>query len=403
MENQAEATPDIAKAPGEAVTFEDMEAAMAQDIRDPQVENQSTGVEDDGQEPAQEEHKVGAGQDDKQAEPDDSEEAVEEPKESEEAEEVEARAEGSDKVVEKEKDGKIYKVSSGDSELDVPASGEVEVVVKGETMKVPLQDLINDYSGGTNWNKKFSELNDQRKEFESNRQLLHDTVDTMYSQLVEQKDWRAMITTVAESFGANPFEIIREVRSQVLDPDANDLSEDDLRAKESAEEAEYWKNRLERDKQKAEKSQRAETARKRLDEIAEEYGMTDEDIVTAYDSLLESGKSKQEIEDDISLLGKEHSKGLRAGQISTILKEVSPDLTGEALAETEQLLVSELSDAEFTEDDLREIIVEVYGSKSQKAILKKVKKGQEVVPETKEKPKNAASDPLFFDDLPEDE
>jgi hypothetical protein len=403
MENQAEATPDIAKAPGEAVTFEDMEVAMAQDIRDPQVENQSTGVEDDGEEAAQEEHKVGAGQDDKQAEPDDGEEAVKEPEESPEAEEIEARDDGSDKVVKKEEDGKIYKVSSGDSELDVPAGGEIEVMVKGEPVKVPLQDLINDYSGGTNWNKKFSELNTERKEFESNRQLLHDTVDTMYSQLIEQKDWKAMITTVAESFGANPFEVIREVRSQVLDPDVNDLSEDDLRTKEAAEEAEYWRTRLERDKQKAENSQRAETARKRLDEIATEYGMTDEDIVTAYDSLLESGKSKEEIENDISLIGKKHQEGMRAGQISTILKEVSPDLDGEALAETEQLLISELGATDFTEDDLREIIVEVYGSKAQKSILKKVKKGQEVIPETKERPKNVASDPLFFDDLPEDE
>lgn len=62
--------------------------------------------------------------------------------------------------------GKTVKAFDGDQQFEIGADSEFRVKVDGKSMKVPLQELLNNYSGKVSYDKKFSEVDKNRKEFE---------------------------------------------------------------------------------------------------------------------------------------------------------------------------------------------------------------------------------------------
>jgi len=400
----------LQKAPGESVNFDQMESLMDQDGRSPQVERQSTNEPQrvEAEEPAEKKGR-GQGKEDQVEEPVGFEATEKDPKDQKVKQEREPAESLEEEIVEgDEKSAKIYKVKQGESELDLRADTEFEVMVKGAPEKVNLQDMMNNYSGKQSWDRKFSDLDKERKTFESDRETLNETVNTMYSHLVDNKDWKAMLITAAEAFNVPPFEVINMVEDQIVESLQNsegfELSDDDRQLKRRADEAEYWRNRYQRDQTRTKNQTERLKARAELDGVAEKYGMVDEfgkvnnDLVLeSFDSLVKGGIEKDAI--TANMIGEYHFAKERSQKISGVLKEVAPELEGEEFSEALTMLTTELVLEDISDAQALEMVREVYGKSNTRAISEKVRRGSNINPESPNKPVSPANDPMFFDDI----
>jgi hypothetical protein len=408
----------VQKAPGESVGFDQMEALMDQDVRLTQVDKQSSTKKPDNTIPDdalddETEVKKGATKDDQVEEDaplsfEEQDRRDQAPKKAKKEEEVVEEPVVEEKVDADVKPAKIYTVKHGESEVAIPADLKFEVPVKGEPQEVTFQELRDDYSGKTNWNHKFSELDKERKAHESSRELLDNTVNTMYSQLVDQKDWKAFIITAAEAFNTDPFEIMNEVEDQILEANNNgddfELSPEDRQLKRKAAKADYWKERYDRDRQQTATKAKQTQTRASLDDAAIKFGMVDQHgnidnklIVESFDKLVAAGQDKNTV--TAEQIGTQYLKSVRSQQIETVLKEVAPDMGGDELNDNVAMLTDELAKPEITKEKAEEVVREVYGKSNTKIISEKVRKAEEVRPESPDKPVAPASDPMFFDDL----
>ena len=76
-----------------------------------------------------------------------------------------------------EDDYKLVIGKRGDKTFEVPQDMLVPVKVAGKLEHIPLQELINDHSGRTNWNKKHQDLAEREKSFTSKVQRVDGTLN----------------------------------------------------------------------------------------------------------------------------------------------------------------------------------------------------------------------------------
>ena len=62
------------------------------------------------------------------------------------------------------KDVKNLRMKMGEELFNVASDATFKVKVDGKSEEVPLQELINNYSGKTAWDKKFTEIGKEKKE-----------------------------------------------------------------------------------------------------------------------------------------------------------------------------------------------------------------------------------------------
>lgn len=104
---------------------------------------------------------------DKDVKEEDEEEEVEEDEEEEDSEEEvkESKDEEEDKPEEKKAKNKL-RIRMGNELFNIDSDATFKVKVDGKVEEVSAQDLINNYSGKTAWDKKFTELGKEKKAVE---------------------------------------------------------------------------------------------------------------------------------------------------------------------------------------------------------------------------------------------
>ena len=107
--------------------------------------------------------------DDKESDKDEEEESEEEESEEEESEDEE---EIQAKKDEEKKDTKKLRMRMGEELFNVDSDASFKVKVDGQNVDVPLQELINNYSGKTAWDKKFTEIGKEKKTLEFEKSSL---------------------------------------------------------------------------------------------------------------------------------------------------------------------------------------------------------------------------------------
>jgi hypothetical protein len=93
-------------------------------------------------------------------------EGIEEKVENKEREETEQKSEV-----------KKITAKNGEDNLEIPANITIPHKVDGEEVEIPLQELLNNYSGKQAWDKRFSELDVERKEYQKERDIVERYVE----------------------------------------------------------------------------------------------------------------------------------------------------------------------------------------------------------------------------------
>lgn len=270
---------------------------------------------------------------------------------------------------------KIIKVKQGDSEISVRDDTEFTVKVSGGTQKVKLKELMGDYSGRVDYNRKYSQLNQEKIAFSKQKTDLVETVKYLNDLMMNQKKPVDAMVFLARALGKNELEAKRFIRAQLMEElkGYSDLSDDDRQAREKDEELNYYKQQAqleEQNKQKRQAELQQETKlRSEIESVSKRFGetVTAIELNDAWQNLESFGFKKEEM--TIPKVG-----SLVA--VNQAIKEVAPDLTGN------KEVISDLVEAlekhpELNRDDLRELIERAYLTDSSAVNLsRKVKRSK---------------------------
>ena len=149
---------------------------------------------------------------------------------------------------------------SGEKEGDSENTEEelVEVKIDGELQKVSLQELKNNYSGKVAYDKKFSELDQERKQVVSERDSLQNDINAVNQYVAELGDKMRNVSMmeglyeIAALNNIGPHMVKQALIAEIL-PEINrmaELSEDQIQLEYNKSDLEYQKSLQQREQER---------------------------------------------------------------------------------------------------------------------------------------------------------
>ena len=354
-------------------------------IKDSQADSEGKVIKDDKKSEKKEE--------------DDSEDGEEEESEVEEESEEEESEEVEEKPEQEKKDTKKLRMRMGNELFNVDSDASFKVKVDGENVDVPLQELINNYSGKTAWDKKFTDLGKEKKAFESQVSQFKakvSEIDSTLAKVIEplkQKDGNPLdsLLYLVEMSGEDPYNAYRRIMEANLEELGKlyDMSEVERELYFHKKKDELYTNVAKKRHEKTQKEEVFNQTVQKVDSLRQSFNVTEEQYVEASDELEsifeESGLdvnsiTHEAIVDYASL--KPHIAVVKE-LIDPYEENISEEKFGDVVAELSRYLrdgkadkktIQEILKRNFSvEEDVKELNTKVY-SKGQKAPVKKTLK-----------------------------
>ena len=298
--------------------------------------------------------------------------------ESEESEsKSKAKSESKGKESEESSQAKprLLKLEHEGKAVELPAVIPVPVKVAGKVESVPLQELINNYSGKVNWDRKNTEIFQQKKKFDESQQVLRQAVQQSHKYLVEEGNSPKLVWHLSQAMGANPKEVWAKAYENIKEFVENNgsLPEEARQLHELELENEFLKSRTESAKKAQSQSLVEESMKQGLSLVMETHGLDEGKVVELFDELKENGFKDEDI--DPLLLGEYAYRVSTRDSVSSILEDVASDLSEEEKDEAISLVTkaivkesefnqkTQTAKYPFTKEEIRDAILRNYGTK----------------------------------------
>lgn len=286
-----------------------------------------------------------------------------------------------------------------DSEIEIPAEAILKHKVDGEDVDVTVQDLLNNYAGKVPYDKRFQELDNDKRNFRLEKNEIQNYIETFNKKFEEGGTLDAMIY-LAELGGKDPLEVRRQFRADAVKmaEQFSQLDENQRVILEKNEENEFLQQRLETDKSNRETELQNAQTLKEIRELQQTHDLNDEAILKMNDELIEAGIPPEQVTPKLMQQYLQEESAYK--QAEAVLGQIDANLLQDNDA-VETLKKVAIENSEFTEEDLLDIAKAAYGIKDKK-VSKKVKAAAEKTQQEKEASKptiKKKSGPLFFSDL----
>lgn len=183
----------------------------------------------------------------------------------------------------------------GDELFNVDADSMFKVKVDGELMDVPVQELINNYSGKTAWDKKFTEIGKEKKVLEAEKsqilQQKQQLSEHVKKAIAPLKDPNAnpldSLMYLVEISGEDPYTAYRRIMESNLEEISTLMD-----MTETERELHFHKKKDELHSSIARKRQEAQTkeqafnqAIQKVDQLRQSFNVSEDDFVDASEEL----------------------------------------------------------------------------------------------------------------------
>jgi hypothetical protein len=276
-----------------------------------------TGTDDDDDKPAKKEKaepkesKKGSDidvlddLDDTEKEAPKKEEKKEDKKEAkkEEEEEVETAEEKAEKA-----EAKKLKIRMSDGLYGIESDAKVRVKIDGAFQEVPVQELINNYSGKVAYDKKFSEIGNEKKAFEQERMEVTKTKEYLSNTVAEVVKHLAdpegnpldALYFLVEKAGHDNYSVYKRMLDANLEEVENLMSMSDVERKA------YFLEKKDEFRTKSEEARKAESTRTeafnqaihKVDSLRQAHGVSEEQYLQALENLESEGIDTNKLTDE---------------------------------------------------------------------------------------------------------
>lgn len=265
----------------------------------------------------------------------------------------------------------IKKISArfGESDIEVPVEARFKHKVDGEEVEVSVQELLNNYSGKTSWDKKFTELSGDRDSHKKDLDVVNKYINEFAE--VSKKDKVEGLIKLAESVGINPLEYKKQLRSELLNKYQDYLQmDDDQRSHyEQAEELDYYRRQRESDTQRQSEKQAQEDLQRQYVSIQETHNIDNDRLNFLATELSDVYKAEINPENVLEL----HNSLTRLDKVDNALKQINPSFI-EDDSKVLQLESLVRGNPQMTDDQILDMATKLYGNDVEKAVVNLAKK-----------------------------
>jgi hypothetical protein len=321
----------------------------------------------------------------KKAEPKEPKEAKEsKPKESKEPK-AEEKAEGSEAD---KPQRKTVKAKWQESEYDIDEEALVPVKINGKEEFVQIKDILGNYSGKVAWDKKFSELDVNRKQIAA-QELKVKEISNSIKAIYDEQDPQIKMYKMAQLAGIDALEF----RNKFLNENISllekyySMTEDERKADALAYEASIHKHRADTLEKGVKEKEAYEALQSKVSGLRERHQISEKEFVDTYDTLEAQAKNGQI---DPKLITPEYvveavQLNRLWGAASEKLEVLELDWNQQTKVQNLQKLVTNAHQLGLKPEDMAEMVDELWGiKKAQKKIEEKKKQNQEFTSGKKE-------------------
>jgi hypothetical protein len=283
----------------------------------------------------------------KKAKKEESEEAEEAPKTEEEKKAAEA---------------KKLKIRMSDGLYGIEPDAKVRVKIDGEYAEVPVQELINQYSGKVAYDKKFTEIGNEKKALETQKQevvksqeFIKNTVQEVIKKLDDPNaDPHDALNYLVEKAGRDPYTMWKR------NLEANLAEIEHLQSLSDVERKNYFLEKKEEFRSKSEEARKAESAKEaafnqaiqKVDSLRQAHGVSEEQYLQALDDLESQGVDTTKMSDE-QVVGYASLKP-HVNDVQDVLEPYEDSIDNSKYSEIVQNLARQLRAKDFTKEQLTE-------------------------------------------------
>jgi hypothetical protein len=326
----------------------------------------------------------------------DKEEEEDEEEEEEEVEEDKEEEEQKPKEDKEKKDTKKLRIRMGEDLFNIDSDATFKVKVDGETQEVTAQELINNYSGKTAWDKKFTEIGKEKKALEFEKTNLTKEKQTLSTHLknalapLDDKEGNPLdsLMYLVEMSGKDPYNAYRRIMEANLDELGQllDMTETERELYFHKKKDELYDGISKKRQVREHEEQTFNQVRQKVDSLRQSFNVSEDQFVEASEELEEIYKSSgldfnevdyEAVVDYASLkphiaivkeLVDPYEDNISEGKYGDVVAELSRKLRS---GDLDKAAIQEVLKRNFSvEEDVKELNTKVY-SKAQKAPAKK--------------------------------
>lgn len=359
---------------GDAVTFQDldssMEARSTNELR-PKDDPQNTAPKAEKKEPRVTKEKA--------KEPKDGEKAAKDGGAKEDKEASDKEVDPSLGPQDDKAEVKFAKAKHGNDDVQIPTDTVFKQKVDGKLEDVSLQELLNDYSGRTNWDRKNSQLDVKARDFDTKVNTLQSNINEMFE--LSQSDPMVLIDHLCKIAGFETETFNRQFINGLANfteeyAKMSDVEKENYHLKRKNDHSE---RQLRKRDESAAKERTQKEAQAKEAEVSAKFKMTEDDVKRARSGLESFTKEKgHTIEDVVSF----HRASLAIDALTEVDEELASD---EAVVD--RLSKIAMDESDFGLQDLVDIAQHLWGNKPKEAktLSRKLQKS-EAEPKVQAKP-----------------
>lgn len=230
-----------------------------------------------------------------------------EEKKKEEKKEEESEDEGESEESEEEKDitkaaadekGKKLRIKVGDDYYSLDSNAQMKVKIDGQNQDVSIQDLVNHYSGKVAWDKKFTEIGNEKKTLMAQKQVLESekyemkqvfqpAIDAIKDPTKNPNEALILLAEKLDSTGELAYAIEKRLLEANLDTlvELSTMSEVEQNAYFLKKQNERLLKSSEKRKMSELEAQKSNQLRAQVDQIREAYGVSVDQYSEAFEEL----------------------------------------------------------------------------------------------------------------------
>lgn len=202
------------------------------------------------------------------------------------------------------KESKKIRMRMADGELyNIDSDSTLKVKVDGEMVDVPVQELLNNYSGKTAWDKKFTEIGKEKKLIETERNTLTKQKDQLLNHLQQAlgpikdktKNPIDSLLYLVEMSGEDPYAAYRRIMEANLEELGSlmDMSEVERELHFHKKKDELHSNVNKKRQEKQQKEQVFNQTVQKVDALRQSRNITEDQFVDASEELEEIYKNSK--------------------------------------------------------------------------------------------------------------
>ena len=304
--------------------------------------------------------------------------------------------EASEEKIEEEIKEEIKRIQGiyGEENVEIPAEARFKQKVDGEEREVSFQELLNNYSGKESWDKKFTELDKQKKEYEQDLDFVNKYISEFANK--SKEDPIKALEFLVQQVGLNPLEYRKKLRESFVQNYNSYLEMDDYQKQlfEKDEELQYLKQSRESELERQRQTQAQAEREQRFSQIQEAYGIDNDRRKSLEKELSEVYKAEVSPENLVEL----HTSLTRLDRVDQSLDKIDPSLKedDDKVMTLESLL---RGNPKMSDEQLSEAAEKLYGndvSKAVKNLEKKVEPKNEQPKKQDYKPQRLSTNNIDF-------